>query len=282
MHILIAGCGYVGERLAGLLLTSGHAVTGLRRTPPERNSGPEWIAADLGNLHPISLARPVDAVVLAAGLRRDTDDQYRRLLVKGYGDLLESLRRENHPVQRVIMVSTTGVLAEEQGGWVDESSPVSDDRTPGRFYLEAERMVSACGWPATVARLSGIFGPGRIRLIREVREHRARLHPPPVHYLNHIHADDAAGALAHLVTLPAAENLYLVTDTEPADRNEVLAWIAERLGAPRPPEAEAGEGAPARRSGNKRCRSTRLVNSGYQFRHPTYREGYEALLPESA
>jgi hypothetical protein len=71
-------------------------------------------------------------------------------------------------------------------------------------------------------------------------------------------------------------SLYLLVDHEPAEQCRVLRWIAGRLkvAAPRrvPPEA----GKPAR--GTKRCRNALLLDSGYAFRYPTFREGYEALI----
>jgi hypothetical protein len=56
----------------------------------------------------------------------------------------------------------------------------------------------------------------------------------------------------------------------------VLRWLAAQLGMPAPREVtEDGE---RRRRGSKRCRNTRLRNSGWRPRYPSYRDGYAALL----
>lgn len=276
MRILIAGCGYVGLRLAERLNGLGHQVFGLRRNPEGVVPSLIWCRGDLTSRDPILLPERLDAVVLAAGLRRDTEDRYQALLVDGYGRLLESIRHSS--VHRVVMLSTTGVFAETNGGWVTESSPVDESRSPSRYYLAAEEQVLASRFSSVVVRLSGMYGPERIRLIREVREGRAACFPPPVHYLNHLHADDAAGAIAHLTLLPEPSSLYIVSDREPADRNDVLQWISSELGRGELPLAKQIEERPERRSGNKQCDATRLIESGYSFLFPTYREGYRDLL----
>ena len=88
-------------------------------------------------------------------------------------------------------------------------------------------------------RLSGIYGPGRTRLVDLVRSGRATYPPGPPRYANRIHRDDAAGALAHLLRLPAPAALYLGVDDAPVDLAEVLTFLAVELGAPLPRLEEA-------------------------------------------
>lgn len=277
MRILIAGCGYVGIRLAGQLVRAGHQVIALRRHPPSSDDGFTWMRGDLIRPESISLPEEVDTLVLAAGLKRDATEKYEELFLHGYPGLINRIKAQP-ALRRIIMVSTTGVFAEQHGDWVDEQSPTGSSSTSSHYYAQAEKLVQASGVEAIVARLSGIYGPDRIRLIREVAEGRAVCYPQPPHYLNHLHADDAAGALAHLVQLEHPANLYIVSDNEPADRNDVLHWLANRLQQPDPAMAGSTSERPARRSGNKRCSNQRLRAAGYHFHYPTYREGYESLL----
>ena len=60
----------------------------------------------------------------------------------------------------------------------------------------------------------------------------------------------------------------------------MLRWIAGALGAPAPRPASAEEAKELARSTNKRCRNQRVVESGYSFQYPTYREGYTELIRE--
>ncbi|HMP90491.1 MAG TPA: NAD-dependent epimerase/dehydratase family protein [Kiritimatiellia bacterium] len=279
MRILIVGCGYVGVRLAHRLMSDGHTVYGLRRNPPPDNSQINWISHDLNN--PDYNAMPeADAMVLAAGLRRDTDDQYQRLFVDGYSRLLNFTVQNRPQVNRIVMISTTGVFAESNGGWVDEQSPVDHKRSPARFYLEAEQIVLNLPKSTSIVRLAGIYGPGRIRLIKEVAERMARLHPPPPHYLNHLHVDDAAGAIAHALLHSQPAPIYVASDPNPTDRNEVLSWIAHTLKMESIPAAAENTLPPPRRSGNKRCLPRKLLLEGYKFAFHSYRDGYAGLLPD--
>ena len=63
----------------------------------------------------------------------------------------------------------------------------------------------------------------------------------------------------------------------------VMDWLARAMGAPEPSRASENEGSPRRRrGGNKRCNNRRLLDSGYQFIYPSFKQGYAALLSASA
>ena len=135
-----------------------------------------------------------------------------------------------------------------------------------------------CGLEATVVRFGGIYGPGRTRLIDQVRCGAAYSLAGRTQYLNLIHRDDCAGVLRHLMLLDAPAPVYCGVDTEPLERGELLGWLADPLGVPHPLAVNA-EGHPdPQRGGNRRVSSARLRASGYTFRYPTAREGYGAMI----
>jgi len=94
-------------------------------------------------------------------------------------------------------------------------------------------------------------------------------------------------------------------DNEPAELGDVLSFLADELGLPRPASESAGlsggaggvaAGAPASgtasttsaskstsggepsRGGNKRASNALLRSTGFEFQYPSYREGYRAVL----
>lgn len=279
MRVLIAGCGYVGSALAELLASRGAEVFGLRRKPEGLPSGVRPVAADL--LDPVALRalpHPFDLVFYTAGASGSDDDAYRAAYVDGLRNLIDALGAS--APRRVLLTSSTSVYAVDDGGFVDESTPAEPAHFTGRRVREGERLLAASGRPHVVLRLGGIYGPGRTRLLESVREGRAALRAGPPVYTNRIHRDDCAGALAHLAALADPAPVYVGVDRDPAPESEVLAWLATRLGVPLPRMApEAAPVAPVRRPrASKRCRSDLLVASGYRFRYPTFREGYEAVL----
>jgi nucleoside-diphosphate-sugar epimerase len=279
MRALVAGCGYLGTALGERLAEEGCEVFGLRRRVGGLPASIRPVAADLGDPATLRALPPaLDLVFYTAGAERGDEAAYRRAYVEGVRSLLGALRATQRGVRRLLFTSSTAVYGQGGGEWVDEGSETAPGDFRGRVLLEGEALVRAGPVPATVLRLGGIYGPSRTRLLDEVRAGRARF--VPGRFTNRIHRDDAVGALEHLARLDGAERLYLGVDCDPAEERVVLAWLAERLGAP-PPGAVEPETS-GRRAGSKRCRNARLLAAGYRFRHPTFREGYAALLAGGA
>jgi nucleoside-diphosphate-sugar epimerase len=290
MKALIAGCGYVGTALAQRLTDDGYQVWGLRRSCMARRGGSgaatvDWIEGDLTDPRSLSaIPEGIEIVFYLAGADGYDEASYRQAYVTGPANLIRELAERSTAPRRIFFASSTGVYAQENGEWVDEDSPAEQTHFSGARLLEGERIVRQGPFPGTVVRFGGIYGPavaggaGRTRLIDSVREGSARRPPRPT-YLNLIHRDDCAGILRHLMNLPNPDGLYLGVDCEPAERGELLTWIAQRLGVPPPAVAEADSASSARSMrGNKRCRNARLLRSGYPFAYPTYREGLEPLI----
>lgn len=279
-RILIAGCGYVGGRLARLLAEAGARVYALRRSPGASVSGAATVHADLGDTRSLrKLPQPLHGVVFSAGPSTADEQGYRDIFVGGLRNLIEALAGHERPPARLIFTSSTAVYGQSDGEWVDEISPARPQRFNGRVLLEAESLLHASPIPGCALRLGGIYGPGRTRRIEQVRERKARLSPGAPHYTNRIHLEDAARSLMHLLALDSVEPIYLGVDGEPASENDVMNFLARELGLPAPPLAGS---VPPRRAGSKRCRNDRLVASGYRFVYPGYREGYRALLRDKA
>lgn len=282
-HLLIAGCGDVGCRLGLRLVGQGHTVWGLRRHPEALPSELRPLAADLadpGSLHGVlrDLPPDLDAVIYTAAADGPSEEAYRRAYVTGVDHLLTVLEGRSTPPRRVLFASSTGVYGQTDGSHVDETSPTEPRRFTGQRVLEGEERCRASRIPSVSLRLGGIYGPGRTRLIDRVASGAAKCPEGEPTYTNRIHSEDAAGALAHLVTLEEPDPVYLGVDTESADLCEVLRFLAQELGVD-PPEVVPRDQA-GRRGGSKRCSSRRLQDSGYRFLYPTYREGYAELIAE--
>jgi nucleoside-diphosphate-sugar epimerase len=293
MRCLIAGCGWLGEALGAALARRGDAVWGLRRRVAELAAELRPIAADLDDPRSlIGLPTQLDAVVFSAAPETGDEESYRRTYVRGLANLLHALRdskvngEASDSLARVVIVSSTSVYGQTAGEWVDESSATEPTDVRGRLVLAGEQTLLASGFPAVVLRLGGLYGPGRESLIAAVREGRATLSPGPPRFTNRIHRDDAVGAIVHLLDLPASDamRVWIGVDQEPADRNDVLRWLATRLGVvlretPASSPGPSGAREPLSRTDtNKRCSSARLYHSGYRFRYPTFREGYSQIL----
>lgn len=266
----IVGAGYVGLRAAELLAAKGIEVRVGRRTPPP---GVPGHAMDV--LRPESFPdamRAAQAVVYCVAADASTEEAYRAAYVTGLRNVLAHL--EGGAARRFVFVSSTGVYGQSDGSIVDERTDPAPTGFTGRILLEGEALVRAAAVPGTTIRFSGIYGPGRQRIVEEVRAgspvSRARWEA----YTNRIHREDCARSLVHLLGRPGVAPLYVGTDAAPVKLSEVMEWIAARLGVAPPPVVELAPGERRMRGGSKRCSGALLLSEGFMLEFPSYREGY--------
>ena len=270
-RILIAGCGRLGTRLGRELAAAGHQVTGLRRNPGALPPGITPCQADLFDDDLATrLPTGIDRVYAILTPDRYDDAGYQRTFVGGMERLCRALQETGNHSARLVFVSSTGVYGEDDGRWVDESSPTEPARFSGRRLLEAEAVAGAHPGGAVIVRFAGIYGPGREALIRRV-ERGAPCQGDPPRYTNRIHEEDCAGVLAHVGALEAPAPVYIGVDDAPCTQCEIMDWLAAGMGLPAPPR-EAGTGR------GRRCSNRRLLADGYRPRYPDYRTGYRPLL----
>lgn len=274
MRALILGCGDLGNRIGENLLQQDHLVYGARRSLQRLAPGIQPLAWTLPNDAPE--LPPLDYIIYTLAADGFTPDAYRLAYLEGVETLISSLKRQKVSPKRIFFISSTGVFAQENGEEVDENSATEPLDFSGQLLLQGEEALYQSPWPVTVLRFSGIYGPGRERMLRQVRagEYPAAT---PLKFSNRIHIEDGARALIHLMELDnlgvRLQELYLVSDCEPAPLQEVTGWLAHQMGL----RVKPGKSVP-QRGGHKRINSQRLRDSGFQFRYPSYREGYAPLL----
>lgn len=276
-RVFIVGAGYVGSRAAQALTARGHEVSFGRRSATGSAGAHAMDVLDPATF-PAAM-READCVIYCVAADGFSEPAYRAAYVTGVRHVAEALRGAN--AKRFLLVGSTGVYGQDDGSVVDEDSPAEPRGFSGRLLLEGEGAAARSGCESATIRFSGIYGPGRERLVRLVRA-QAPVGPAARSALtNRIHVDDCARALVHLVERDRVQPLYLGTDEAPTPMGKILDWIADRLGLPRLP-AGADEAGSPQRGGNKRLSSGRLRGEGFAFRYPTYREGFGALIEAGA
>ena len=280
--VLIVGCGDVGSRLATQLLDQDWQVYGLRRSIDRLPTGVIGVEGDLFSEQcPTQWPTgQIDYVVYSAAATEHDEAGYQAAYVDGLKNTLSWLEQHGQRPKRLLFVSSSGVYAQKDGEWIDETSPALSTNYSGRIILDAERVALESGIAASAVRLTGIYGPGREWLLGQVRKgYRVAVEPPL--YGNRIHADDAAGLLAFLLEADrqgkALDDCYIGVDNAPAPLAEVVDWLRERLGI-----TEWAAEASVRRAGSKRCSNARAKALGWKPRYSNYREGYAAILGEQA
>jgi nucleoside-diphosphate-sugar epimerase len=275
-RVVIFGCGFVGARAARLFAEGGWDVVGITRSArsAERLAGEPYrvLACDISD--PAAMAgatglHVADAVISAVSSGwGGGEDAYRQVYLRGVENVFGFLNPG-----RVLFVSSTSVYAQNDGSWVTEDSPAEPASPTSRVLLEAENVALAHG--GQVARLAGIYGPGRSVFLRKFLDGTATIEGDGERHINQIHADDAAAALFRLVDGGLPAGIYNVADDQPVTQLECYGWLAAALGRPMPP------GGPLdlqRKRGvtNKRVCNHKLRSTGWNLRYPTFRE---ALAP---
>lgn len=273
MKVVFAGCGDLGTEAGLRLVADGHEVVGLRRRAELLPTSFDAHAVDLAG-GDVALPADAEAVVISTTPDERTPEGYRRGYIDPLNGTLDALDRLPPAPRRVLWISSTAVYGVDDGRWLDETSPLEATEGTAAVLVEAERIFRERVPDGVIVRLGGIYGPGRDRLIGQVRSGSAL--GSPHHWVNLIHRDDAAGAIVHLLTqVSEPDPVYLGVDGHPALRADIGSFVAERLGLAAP---ETGSAADAR--SGKRLRGDRLAATGFVCTHPDYRSGYAALLDD--
>ena len=230
------------------------------------------LAADItGKLSVPAGWQAPDLLVHCASSRGGGPDSYRAIYRDGLENVLSAFAPE-----RVIFTGSTSVYSQADGSLVTEESPAEPAVETGEVLLEAEAIALQAG--GIVARLSGIYGPGRTIFLRKFVEGSARIEDGGQRWINQIHRDDGAAALLRLAG--AASGIYNVSDDSPCRQREIYGWIAEFLERPLPPDGPADRSS-KRGWTSKRVSNAKLLATGWQPAFPSFRDALPLLAEAS-
>jgi nucleoside-diphosphate-sugar epimerase len=240
-HLLIAGCGYVGRRVAALL-ADRFDITALVRTP---HSAVELAAQNIR-----AIVLDLDRVKAMTSIPERLDQEAIIYLAPppafGESDLRldRFLQLASVPPKTFVYVSTTGVYGDSEGALVDESSPVNPRTDRARRRVTAEEMTRV--WCTerrvrrVVLRVPGIYGPGRLPLER-MRKAEAIVREDEAGISNRIHVHDLVQACVAAIMNPEARGVYNITDGNAVSSTMFMRALADLAGLPRPPEVSMVE-----------------------------------------
>ena len=277
-RILIAGCGYIGQATADLFHAAGWDVEGWTASEESATalSAKPYPACqvDISN-HDQVAEHPgtFDAVIHCASSRGGGVESYRQIYLNGARNLLDRFAEI-----KLLFTGSTSVYGQCDGSWVTEGSETKPARDTGRVLLETEKLVLERR--GTVARLAGIYGPGRSALLNKFLAGTAIIDPESDRFVNQVHRDDIAAAIFFLVTRETQRTqIYNVVDDRPMLQTECYRWLAQRLDRPLPPIGKS-TGQPKRGNSNKRVSNAKLRSLGWTLQYPTFVDAMEkSILP---
>lgn len=280
--LLVFGGGYVGTSAARKALRRGGTAVATSRDPHRR----EKLEAD-----GIRAIDPGDAAALSEAVAQAT-----AILVTAAPDsegcpgaraLIPAIGATGAYPDWIGYLSTTGVYGDRDGGWVFEGDALNAATLEGarRVKAEGEWLDAGRGMGLTVQlfRLPGIYGPGR-SVVDRLKDGSARLVRKPGQVFNRIHGDDIVSGLFASMARPRPGGIYNLSDDEPAPADVVMAWAADRMGLPRPPEVAWTDPSVSEAMRRFYLDSKRVSNArakaelGWRPAYPDYRSGLTPLI----
>jgi dihydroflavonol-4-reductase len=250
VRVLVTGAtGFTGGHLARALAARGDAVSALVRsegpaTAALVQAGVTLVVGDLRDSQSLAAAAGgVDVVYHIAAIYRQAgldDDVYRAVNAEAVRGVVEAAARGG--ARRVVHCSTVGVHGDVEHPPANEDAPLK----PGDIYqvtkLEGEERAretgARLGIDVTIARPTGIYGPGDRRLLKLFRGVARRrwvtLGRGEIYYhLTFI--DDLVEGFRLCGTHPAAANrTYILAGGEVTTLNALVGLVAEGAGVPVP------------------------------------------------
>jgi nucleoside-diphosphate-sugar epimerase len=309
VRVFLAGAsGVIGRRLVPLLVSEGHQVTGMTRSPEKvqalRALGAEAVVADALDAQSVTSAvaqaRP-DAVIhqlTALPQRIDPRKMERdfalndRLRSEGTDILVQSAQAAG--ASRIVAQSIAFAYAPGPAGTLHgEEDPLHlDAPEPFRRSVLALRDLESrvTGAGGIVLRYGYFYGPGSAfsragSMAGDLARRRMPVVGRGTGVWSFIHVDDAARATVAALER-GAPGSYNVVDDEPAPVAQWLPALAEALEAPRPMRVPAwiarilagayGVETMTRLQGASNARAKREL--AWAPTHPSWREGFRDAL----
>jgi nucleoside-diphosphate-sugar epimerase len=246
---LVTGAtGFTGGHLARALVARGHSVRALVRDAARgqdlKSAAIELAVGDVRDRAALDSAMAdVDVVYHIAAIYRQAgvpDATYRAINAGAAAEVVEAAARAG--VRRVVHCSTVGVHGDVTQPPANEDAPLK----PGDIYqvtkLEGERIARAAAErhhvEVTIARPTGIYGPGDRRLLKLFRGVARRRFPilgTGEIYYHLTYIDDLVEGLRLCgETAAAANRTYILAGAEVTTLNDLVALIADVAKVPPP------------------------------------------------
>jgi len=249
LRVLVTGAtGFTGTYLARALAARGHQVTAFVRDPTRaatlREAGIALVTGDLkdrATLQPavrgVHIVYNVAAIYRQAGLPAA---EYRLVNAEAVRAIVEVSAEAG--VARVVQCSTVGVHGDVEHPPANEDAPLRPGDVYQRSKLDGERAgreaAARVGIEYTVARPTGIYGPGDRRLLKLFRGVARRrfltLGSGETFYHLTFVTDVAEGLRLCGETPAAAGGTYIIAGAHVTTLNALVATIAREAGVTPP------------------------------------------------
>ena len=275
--LLVIGCGKLGQKLGLLAKKTPLDLLGFKRKKITSTNIriEQQDIFDKSFFDKVKIHSP-DFILYSLSADEQSEKSYRRNYIEGLKQVIKSIKYINN-FQHLFFVSSTSVYGDNNDQFIDEFSETSPKNFRGTILLEAENLLNTVKFNSTVLRLSGIYGSGRNYMIKLSQD--AESWPKVDRWTNRINEDDAANFIIFLLNQclqgEIPEKLYLLTDKEPVTLFRLLNWIRQNLNLKNKINITSDPIL------GKRLRSSIITSLKFEYKYPTYKQGYKKLIQEA-
>jgi len=275
--LLVIGCGKLGQKLGLLAKKTPLDLLGFKRKKITSTNIriEQQDIFDKSFFGKVKIHSP-DFILYSLSADEQSEKSYRRNYVEGLKQVIKSIKYINN-FQHLFFVSSTSVYGDNNDQFIDEFSETSPKNFRGTILLEAENLLNTVKFNSTVLRLSGIYGSGRNYMIKLSQD--AESWPKVDRWTNRINEDDAANFIIFILNQclqgEIPEKLYLLTDKEPVTLFRLLNWIRQNLNLKNKINITSDPIL------GKRLRSSIIPSLKFEYKYPTYKQGYKELIQEA-
>ncbi len=275
--LLVIGCGKLGQKLGLLAKKTPLDLLGFKRKKITSTNIriEQQDIFDKSFFDKVKIHSP-DFILYSLSADEQSEKSYRRNYVEGLKQVIKSIKYINN-FQHLFFVSSTSVYGDNNDQFIDEFSETSPKNFRGTILLEAENLLNTVKFNSTILRLSGIYGSGRNYMIKLSQD--AESWPKVDRWTNRINEDDAANFIIFLLNQclqgEIPEKLYLLSDKEPVTLFRLLNWIRQNLNLKNKINITSDPIL------GKRLRSSIIPSLKFEYKYPTYKQGYKELIQEA-
>ena len=203
------------------------------------------------------------------------------IVIKNFKDPLK-----NTNAKWITYLSATSVYGDHNGEWVNEKSETKPSTLNGKNRLKAEndcRVFSKeNNLPLQIFRLSGIYSKQN-NILKRLKTGQAKIIKKEKHFFSRIHVEDIANILFISLKKFKTNEIFNISDDQPASQEEVAVYgaLLLKMNKPNPLKIEDLEEGmlkdfykESKKVDNKKIK--KFFN--YQFIYPSYKEGLDNIV----
>ena len=186
----------------------------------------------------------------------------------------------------ITYLSATSVYGDHKGNWVNEESVTKPTSQSGINRLKAENtwisLSNKINFPLQIFRLAGIYS-NEFNILKRLKIGKVQIVDKKNHFFSRIHVEDIANILFKSLNNFKNNEIYNISDDQPASQSEVASFGAKLLNLQQPNQVKLEEVESEMLQNfykdSKKVDNKKMKNFfNYNLKYPTYKEGLNYIF----